>query len=168
MAVTKIWQVKGSLADVVKYAGNPEKTRTHDLARVVGYAADEHKTLDENEQFYAVTGVNCNAKTALARCLPCRNGLAKPAAMWLTTRTKALKPERLRRSNVTGSALSWRKRCGATNIRCWLRPILTRERCTTTLFFSRCVCGTAKNTTAINGNITVCGSCPMRCAAARG
>lgn len=28
MAVTKIWQVKGSLADVVKYAGNPEKTRT--------------------------------------------------------------------------------------------------------------------------------------------
>lgn len=27
MAVTKIWQVKGSLADVVKYAGNPEKTK---------------------------------------------------------------------------------------------------------------------------------------------
>ena len=69
MAVTKIWQVKGSLADVVKYAGNPEKTRTHDLARVVGYAADEYKTLDENEQFYAVTGVNCNAKTALAEML---------------------------------------------------------------------------------------------------
>ena len=69
MAVTKIWQVKGSLADVVKYAGNPEKTRTHDLARVVGYAADEHKTLDESERFYAVTGVNCNAKTALDEML---------------------------------------------------------------------------------------------------
>ena len=47
MAVTKIWQVKGSLADVVKYAGNPEKTKPNDLARVVGYAADEHKMLDE-------------------------------------------------------------------------------------------------------------------------
>lgn len=168
MAVTKIWQVKGSLADVVKYAGNPEKTRTHDLARVVGYAADEHKTLDENEQFYAVTGVNCNAKTALDEMLAVRNGSAKPAAMWLTTRTKASKPERLRRSNVTGSALSLSKRCGATDIRCWLRPILTRERCTTILFFSRCVCGTAKNMTAISASITACASCPMRCAAAKG
>lgn len=77
MAVTKIWQVKGSLADVVKYAGNPEKTRTHDLARVVGYAADEHKTLDENEQFYAVTGVNCNAKTALAEMLAVQERFGK-------------------------------------------------------------------------------------------
>lgn len=33
MAVTKIWQVKGSLADVVKYAGNPEKTKPHGLPR---------------------------------------------------------------------------------------------------------------------------------------
>ena len=27
MAVTKIWQVKGSLADVVKYAGIPKRQR---------------------------------------------------------------------------------------------------------------------------------------------
>ena len=77
MAVTKIWQIKGSLADVVKYAGSPEKTKTHDLARVVGYAADEHKTLDENEQFYAVTGVNCNAKTALAEMLAVQERFGK-------------------------------------------------------------------------------------------
>ena len=130
-------------------------------------------------------------KRHLPKCFPCRNGSAKPAAMWLTTRTKASKPERLRRSNAIGSALRLRKRCGGAglrwrplitiairstdragrrdhNIRCWFLPILTRERCTTILFFSRCVCETAKNMTATSASITVCGSCPMRCAAARG
>ncbi len=190
MAVTKIWQVKGSLADVVKYAGNPEKTKTHDLARVVEYASDEHKTVDENERFYAVTGVNCNAKTALAEMLAVQERFGKTGGnvayhAYQSFKTGEVTPEQCHRLGVElaqkmwGAGLRWRPliaiairstdRAGRRdhNIRCWLRPILTRERCTTTLFFSRCVCGTAKNTTVTSGSITVCGSCPTRCAAAR-
>lgn len=112
MAVTKIWQVKGSLADVVKYAGNPEKTRTHDLARVVGYAADEHKTLDENEQFYAVTGVNCNAKTALAEMLAVQERFGKTGGnvayhAYQSFKTGEVTPEQCHRLGVELAQKMW-------------------------------------------------------------
>lgn len=113
MAVTKIWQVKGSLADVVKYAGNPEKTRTHDLARVIGYAADEHKTLDENEQFYAVTGVNCNAKTALAEMLAVQERFGKTGGnvayhAYQSFKTGEVTPEQCHRLGVELAQKMWR------------------------------------------------------------
>lgn len=118
MAVTKLWQVKGSLADVVKYAGNPEKTKPNDLAQVVGYAADEHKTLDENEHFYAVTGVNCNAKTALDEMLAVQERLGKTGGnvayhAYQSFKTGEVTPEQCHRLGVELG-----KRCGATSIRC--------------------------------------------------
>ena len=64
MAVTKIWQIKDSLSRVLDYAADPEKTKTSDLEQVIRYAADEEKVSDENERFFAVTGVNCRAETA--------------------------------------------------------------------------------------------------------
>ena len=60
MATTSIWAVKNSLADVVNYANNPEKTGYQDLKNVLHYAGNEEKT----EQRYFVTGINCFAETA--------------------------------------------------------------------------------------------------------
>ena len=53
------------MSRVIEYAKNPEKTRFSDLEQVVKYASNTAKTLDKDEQFYAVTGINCNAKTAI-------------------------------------------------------------------------------------------------------
>lgn len=41
MATTSIWAVKNSLADVVNYANNPEKTGYQDLRNVLHYAGNE-------------------------------------------------------------------------------------------------------------------------------
>ena len=64
MAVTKIWAIHDSVSRVVDYCSNPEKTRLTDLEQVLIYAANKAKTLDEGEQSYAVTGVNCRTETA--------------------------------------------------------------------------------------------------------
>jgi hypothetical protein len=64
MAVTKIWAIHDSISRVLDYCSNPEKTRLTDLEQVLIYAADTAKTLDEGEQSYAVTGVNCSAESA--------------------------------------------------------------------------------------------------------
>ena len=64
MAVTKIWPVKDSLSRVLAYCGNPEKTRFSDLEHVIRYASDEEKVTATEERLYAVTGINCKAKTA--------------------------------------------------------------------------------------------------------
>ena len=64
MAVTKIWAIHDSVSRVVDYCSNPEKTRLTDLEQVLIYAANKAKTLDEGEQSYAVTGINCRAETA--------------------------------------------------------------------------------------------------------
>ena len=64
MAVTKIWPVKDSLARVVDYAQNPDKTIYSDLQNVLHYAANGEKTIEGKEQAMFVTGVNCNRDTA--------------------------------------------------------------------------------------------------------
>ena len=64
MAVTKIWQIKGSIAKTLEYAANPEKVNFNELDQVLKYAADKDKVVDEGESFYAVTGINCKAETA--------------------------------------------------------------------------------------------------------
>ena len=64
MAVTKIWPVKDSLARVVDYAQNPDKTIYSDLRSVLHYAANEEKTVEGQEWAMFVTGVNCNQDTA--------------------------------------------------------------------------------------------------------
>ncbi|MCR5636151.1 MAG: relaxase/mobilization nuclease domain-containing protein [Clostridiales bacterium] len=64
MAVTKIWQVKDSLFRVIDYCNNPEKTKPSDLQQVISYATNEEKTDSADEQFHAVTGINCKAETA--------------------------------------------------------------------------------------------------------
>ena len=64
MAVTKIWAIHDSVDRVVDYCANPDKTKLTDLEQVLLYAANKTKTLDEGEQSYAVTGINCQAETA--------------------------------------------------------------------------------------------------------
>ena len=64
MATTKIWPVKDSLARVVDYAQNPDKTVYSDLRKVLHYAANEEKTVEGEERAMFVTGVNCNRDTA--------------------------------------------------------------------------------------------------------
>lgn len=64
MATTKIWPVKDSLARVVDYAQNPDKTIYSDLRKVLHYAANEEKTVEGAERAMFVTGVNCNRDTA--------------------------------------------------------------------------------------------------------
>ncbi|MBD5147878.1 MAG: hypothetical protein HDT19_03700 [Oscillibacter sp.] len=68
MATTKIWPVKDSLARVVDYAQNPDKTVYSDLQSVLHYAANEEKTIQGKEQAMFVTGVNCNRDTAFRKC----------------------------------------------------------------------------------------------------
>ena len=64
MATTKIWPVKDSLARVVDYAQNPDKTIYSDLQNVLHYAANREKTVEGGERAMFVTGVNCNQDTA--------------------------------------------------------------------------------------------------------
>ena len=64
MAVTKIWAIHDSVSRVVDYCANPDKTKLSDLEQVLIYATNKAKTLDENEQQYAVSGINCSADTA--------------------------------------------------------------------------------------------------------
>ena len=64
MAVTKIWPVKDSLARVVDYTQNPDKTIYSDLQNVLHYAANGEKTVEGGERAMFVTGVNCNRDTA--------------------------------------------------------------------------------------------------------
>ena len=49
MATTKIWPAKDSLARVVDYAQNPEKTTYLDLRNVLHYAANEEKTVERTD-----------------------------------------------------------------------------------------------------------------------
>lgn len=63
MATTKIWPVKDSLARVVNYAQNPDKTVYSDLQKVLRYAGNEEKTVEGEERAMFVTGVNCNRDT---------------------------------------------------------------------------------------------------------
>lgn len=64
MAVTKIWPVKDSLARVVDYTQNPDKTIYSDLQNVLHYASNGEKTVEGEERAMFVTGVNCNQDTA--------------------------------------------------------------------------------------------------------
>ena len=71
MAVTKIWDVRGSLDAPIKYVSNEEKTENPDLNDhteeelqtlddVIEYAANEDKT----EMKYFVSTLNCNKNFA--------------------------------------------------------------------------------------------------------
>lgn len=64
MAVTKIWTVTDSISRVIDYCNNPEKTKFTDLEHVIKYASNEEKVMSEDEQFYAVTAINCKVETA--------------------------------------------------------------------------------------------------------
>ena len=77
MATTKIWPVKDSLKRLVDYASNPDKTTDDDLAAVIKYAMNGDKTAGENEKACYVTGVNCNADTALEEMLNVQNHFGK-------------------------------------------------------------------------------------------
>ena len=64
MATTKIWAIKNSVNDALKYIANPKKTKNPDLELALFYAGNKDKTVLENEEVMYVTGVNCNRKTA--------------------------------------------------------------------------------------------------------
>ena len=69
MATTSLWKVEGRLDKVIKYTTNVEKTKNKEydkdlyrsLHNTIEYAKADYKT----EKQYYVTGVNCNAHTAL-------------------------------------------------------------------------------------------------------
>mgnify|MGYP004513012191 CR=1 FL=1 len=103
MAVTKIWAIHDSVSRVVEYCSNPEKTRLTDLEQVLIYAANKAKTLDEGEQSYAVTGVNCRAETAAQEMSATQRRFGKTGGNGATTPTSPSKPARCRRRSVTGS-----------------------------------------------------------------
>ena len=75
MAVTKIWAIHDSVSRVVEYCSNPEKTKMTDLEQVLVYAANKAKTLDEGEQSYAVSCVNCTPDTAIKEMTASGNSL---------------------------------------------------------------------------------------------
>ena len=65
MATTGFWPVKGSLKVVIDYADNPDKTTNpayldDDLAQVLRYAGNDEKT----DQRLFISGVNCSADRA--------------------------------------------------------------------------------------------------------
>ena len=76
MATTKIWPAKDSLARVVDYAQNPEKTTYLDLRNVLHYAANEEKTVERTERAMFVTGVTVTGTPPFRRCRRSRSGLA--------------------------------------------------------------------------------------------
>lgn len=72
MAVTAIWDIKGRIYQVIRYATNPEKTTEkglemavalHAVKDVIEYAADEMKT----ERSVYVSGINCDPEIAPAQ-----------------------------------------------------------------------------------------------------
>ena len=72
MAVTAIWDIKGRVDQVIRYATNPEKTTEksrealaalHAVEDVINYAADQMKT----ERSAYVTGINCDPEIAPAQ-----------------------------------------------------------------------------------------------------
>jgi hypothetical protein len=77
LAVTKIWAIKDSVSRVLEYAANPEKTKMSDLEQAILYAANNEKTIDENENLFAVTGVNCRAETAIKEMQAVQNRFGK-------------------------------------------------------------------------------------------
>ena len=77
MATTKIWPVKDSLARVVDYAQNPDKTIYSNLRKVLHYAANEEKTVEGGERAMFVTGVNCNRDTAFQEMQAIKERLGK-------------------------------------------------------------------------------------------
>lgn len=77
MAVTKIWSIKDNVSRVLEYAANPEKTKMSDLEQAILYAANDEKTIDENENLFAVTGVNCRAETAISEMQSVQNRYGK-------------------------------------------------------------------------------------------
>ena len=64
MATTKIWAVKASLASVIDYAENPEKTEYESLRDVLHYAENGEKTRLDKERVFLTTGINCSSNTA--------------------------------------------------------------------------------------------------------
>lgn len=73
MATTKIWPVRDRLKRLVDYANNPEKTEYKDLQNVIEYAGSSEKT----EQFFFVSGVNCNPDKAYEEMMQVKRTFGK-------------------------------------------------------------------------------------------
>lgn len=78
MAVTKIWSIKYSLDDVVKYVANPKKIIKSDLFDAIHYAANGEKIVADGEHVEYVTGVNCDTKTAFEEMYCVKKKFNKP------------------------------------------------------------------------------------------
>ena len=79
MATTKIWPVKDSLARVVDYARNSDKTVYSNLQTVLHYAANREKTVKGEERAMFVSGVNCNRDTAFQEMRAVKERFGKPS-----------------------------------------------------------------------------------------
>jgi len=113
MAVTKIWQIKnGGLSRVVNYASNPDKTQQSDLEQVVHYAAREDKTAGNDEKALAVTGINCNAETALKEMQEVQERFGKTTGnvayhAYQSFKTGEVSPEQCHRLGVELARKMW-------------------------------------------------------------
>ncbi len=97
MAVTAIWDIKGRVDQVIRYAANPEKTTgkglevmaaLHAVEDVIEYAADRMKT----EQSVYVTGINCDPEIAPAQFRATKQHWKKPGGIVAFHAYQSFKP----------------------------------------------------------------------------
>ena len=119
MAVTKLWPVTKTLAKVIDYATNPEKTTNQKytekqyqaLADVIAYAKNEEKT--EREMF--VEGINCNAVTAREQFVTVKEAFGKTDGIqayhgYLSFKEMDVTPEQTHRIGMEFASRVWGER----------------------------------------------------------
>ncbi len=159
MAVTKIWPVKDSLARVVDYAQNPDKTIYSDLRKVLHYAANEEKTVEGEERAMFVTGVNCNRDTAFQEMQAVKERFGKTGGnvayhAYQSFKPGEVTPELCHRLGVELAKRMWRDEY----------QVLVATHFNTGTYHNHFVvnsvaCGMVENSTAANGPTISFASC---------
>lgn len=133
MAVTKIWAIHDSVDRVVDYCANPDKTKLTDLEQVLLYAANKAKTLDDGEQSYAVTGVNCRAETAAKEMAVTQKRFGKTGGNVAYHAYQSFRTGEVSAAECHQIGLETDGSSGVIIIRCLWQPTSTREPTTITL-----------------------------------
>ena len=128
MAVTSIWPIKGSVAAVIEYARNPEKTREessvelHKINNVIQYAANELKT----EYHTYVNVINlASAETAAEEFMETKRLKDKTGGRQCFHGYQSFRPERWTPKRRMRSVWSWHIVSGVITFRSWSPPTAT-------------------------------------------
>lgn len=113
MAVTKIWNIKDSIARVVDYAMNPEKTTCdtilqHDLSQVLNYAENADKT----DHFCYVTGINCIPETAAEQMTMTKKRFGKEGGNVAFHAYQSFRPGEVTADQCHQIGVGWHRSCG--------------------------------------------------------